>query len=384
MDELEDTYMSINFDALIRKPLHLQGFLKKLNEVNSKFFQIFFYGSFGEFREASPETSDKKMVVFTTEEYAAEVREYLKEKQLDSFGAVVPGFIYRSKVFENGIMTMFISHRATEIKLCDSGSLIVSDPENTKSHLVFYDVCTLDLEDFNDEYGKVFEDEYVLGIGCGDKYLRKGPALFDKKGFYDKSCLVISTSRRIYSESFLGLKTVGEPLVVEKKGNIIKKINGKDACEYYLRLYQTYENDSVSNIYQAGIKYPFGFIDEDKQLIARVPVNDSEEGFRFIGGYTTCSSSYILQYDKDRAMSELDELLKYFRIKERIDMPVITYCYGRYTGNKDNFSFSELKKIFEYFPDINFGFLSHGEIISSKQDKYKMQNYSVILSNIEV
>ncbi|TYB34481.1 MAG: response regulator, partial [Flexistipes sinusarabici] len=171
VDELEDTYMSINFDALIRKPLHLQGFLKKLNEVNSKFFQIFFYGSFGEFREASPETSDKKMVVFTTEEYAAEVREYLKEKQLDSFGAVVPGFIYRSKVFENGIMTMFISHRATEIKLCDSGSLIVSDPENTKSHLVFYDVCTLDLEDFNDEYGKVFEDEYVLGIGCGDKYL---------------------------------------------------------------------------------------------------------------------------------------------------------------------------------------------------------------------
>jgi len=118
------------------------------------------------------------MVIFTTEEYAVEVQEYLKEKKLDSFGVVVPGFIYRSKIFENGIMTMFISHRATEVKICDIRSLIDSDPENTKSHLVFYDVCTLDLEDFCEEYGKMFQDDYVLGVGCGDKYLKKRSSSF--------------------------------------------------------------------------------------------------------------------------------------------------------------------------------------------------------------
>jgi len=384
VDELEDTYMSINFDALIRKPLHLQDFLKKLNEVNSTYFQVFFYGSFSEFREASPETSDKKMVVFTTEEYAVDVQEYLEEKQLNSFGVVVPGFIYRSNVFESGIMTMFISKKATELKLCDSASLFDSDPEGTKSHLIFYDVCTLDLDEFCDKYGKKLESNYVLGVGCGDKYLRRGPALFDKKGFHDKSCLVISTSRRIYSESFLGLKTRGKPLTVEREGDVIKKINGENAGEYYLQLYQACEKDSVSDIYQIGIKYPFGFFDEDKKLTVRIPVDASEKGFRFIGGYTPGSKSYILQYDKNRAMDKLDELLTDFRIKERIDVPVITYCYGRYIGNREMFSLFELKKIFEHFPDTNFGFLSHGEIISGKNDKYKMQNYSVILSNIEV
>jgi len=184
--------------------------------------------------------------------------------------------------------------------------------------------------------------------------------------------------------TFWGLKRVGEPLEIEKENNVIKKINGENASEYYLRLFQTYENDSVSDIYQVGIKYPFGFIDEDRELIVRVPVDSSEEGFRFIGEYKTGNRGYVLQYDKDRAMTDLDELLKYFRIKEKIEVPVIAYCYGRYIENKDNFSVSELKKIFEYFPKINFGFLSHGEIIRSKHRKYKMQNYSVILSNIEV
>jgi len=384
IEEIENTYMTINFDLVVKKPIKFEDFLKQINEIISKFFQIFFFKNYKQFESADIDKINKKSFVLTTEENAEDVQHYLNQKNLDIVGAVVPGFLYNSNIYEKGIMLVQMSSRASGVNICSMSDMNKSDLTSDYSVMVFYDVGTGDLESFCNNYERIFSDRYVLGIGCGDKHLTGVPSIFDKNGFYENSCIVLMTSRRLYSEYFLGLNAAAGPLGIIGDKNVVLKINNNNAYDFYMDFYEKTEGEKADSIQVAGLKYPFGFLDNDNTYVPRVPMERVNGGFRFIGDLKSNFEGYLLKYDETNSGEKLEEFLKYFRIKEKVAVPFITYCYGRYVGNKDRFSIKELKTIFKYFEKSNVGVLSHGEIVNRQNNIYRMLNYSVILSNFEV
>lgn len=384
IEEIENTYMTINFDLLVKKPINFEDFLQKINDISNKFFQFFFFENYEQFENADIDKINKKSFVLTTEEYAEDVQHYLNNKNLDTVGAVLPGFLYNSNIYEKGILLVLMSSRVSGVNICSMSNMNKSDLTSDSSAMVFYDAVTGDFESFCNSYGDIFKGKYALGIGCGDKHLTDAPSVFDKNGFYANSCILFMTSRRLYSEYFLGLNAAAGPLSIIGDKNAVLKINNNNAYDFYMDFYEKTEGKKAESIQVAGLKYPFGFLDNDNTYVPRVPMERVNAGFSFIGDLKSNFEGYLLKYDETNSGKKLEEFLKYFRIKEKVAVPFITYCYGRYVGNKDRFSIKELKTIFKYFEKSNVGVLSHGEIVNRQNNIYKMLNYSVILSNFEV
>ncbi len=384
IEEIENTYMTINFDMLVKKPINFQDFLQKISEITNKFFQIFFFENYEEFENADIDKIDKKAFVFTTEEYAKNVQKYLNRKNLDIVVAVLPGFLYNSNIYEKGIMLVLVSNRESDINIYCMSDMSKSDFTSDSSVMVFYDAVTGDIERFCNNYERIFNGRYVLGIGCGDKHLTGEPSVFDKNGFYKNSCILLMTSRRLYSEYFYGLKVADGPLSIIGDKDVVLKINNNNAYNFYMDFYEKNEGKKADSILTAGLKYPFGFLDNDDKYVPRVPIKRVNEGFRFVGDLKCSSQGYFLEYDEDNSEKELEEFLKYFRIKEKVEILFVTCCYGRYLGNKERFFNKELKAISRYFKKNIIGVLSHGEIVNRHNNIYKMLNYSIIMSNIEV
>lgn len=214
----------------------------------------------------------------------------LNRRELNFFGAIVPGLIHGSSWSRSGLVVnrwrMVESPRF--VTLDEHGldwdlPLPDLDPE-TAGHvtvMVLVDFWSRQVSDLLDELFDQYGDTVnYIGAGCGQGQRRSTPCVLNSEGCHERAAVVAFLDSTSNISLRHGWRRISEPLVATRtSGNVIQEFNWEPALQIYQSVVGKDVANSLRDTYRPEAKrYPFGIFREDEEDVVRDPVAIDELG----------------------------------------------------------------------------------------------------------
>lgn len=355
-------------------------------------------GVLEKWKEDSPDGGFFAMLAEASSPRIHELQKAFCTANVPLVGAVFPKLIVSSSFKEEGVLLIAFSVMPDHVlttsletdhsfdRMIDELSGLV-DEEKNGLLMMFFDGSLPDISSRIDECYLRFADRFVYaGANAGSESFQDYLCLFDRLHVRKKSLLALL------------LPECGSPLIkhgfsltdhclpaTSTMTNRIESINWRPAFEVYqeLALDNYRVSVTVDNFYRFGVKYPFGVVRADGNVLVRVPVMlAGDEALQCIGEVQEFALLTLLQSNKKEMMAATVGLAEEIRESGRTN-GLTFYCAGRAQFLGEKAVRNEIKLLEQSAGGI-CGAVSLGEIGSNRGDGYPaLQNMSILFCPCE-
>lgn len=326
-----------------------------------------------------------------------EVLDEFKKLEIVCAGAIFPGLIVGTKTFRTGfVIQQFDS---------DIGPVLIENVDNIADKawealpsgtqfnegtvFVFADVACKLLGNFLHQlYGQLGNRCRYFGAGAGS-IKNSIPSIFTaEKGIKSGAVVLAFSKANCEFQGQHGWSRSSPPVVVTKaKDNAIQELNGKRAFSVYSEMVEEMVGEPVSpkQMYEKGVEFPLGMIQEGAQDIVRCPIATSEDGHLLtVGGVYPNSVLHMLTSTEEELTAAAN--LAATECSEQTDFVggsvLIMDCISRFVEGAFE---PELKTIeaamAKVEPKSMVGALTKGEI-SSRPNEYPLWLNKVVVVGV--
>lgn len=316
----------------------------------------------------------------------------LLHEQATIYTVVVPAIFWKTTLYRDAFLCCELSSHEN-ITFCSrttQGSCHLLEDSNTL--LVFVNWLDAHIYRYLDKlFSLTHENVTIMGVGCGQidgvpKAIlsRNGKALHD--GF-----LIASSHKHSCIETGHGAKFHdGYFIAHTQDGNHIMTINGENAFEFYANMLKHHFNEelSVENIFEMGLKYPFGISSTLRETPLRIPVSVHEGAIVVSGPIDEDSTLCLMKSTPHELMKASVVALETIKthcphLEEKSSF--IIECMGRQSVLGKDFQ-QELDVIASELQATQntFGVLSLGEIANNANQYIEYFNESCVIGLFDV
>lgn len=325
----------------------------------------------------------KKTILLFTEDKKGEV---LKYKNKIFAGAIVPYLIYNGKLYKSGYLVIDLFENVLKISLFS-----LKEPfkfkfsKKAKSLFFLFDGFSIFSDYFFSCISGITKFLNVFGGGCGSRFYYGFPNIFFKGKFYEDACLACELKKNFFINLFHGFKVKYasfSPTKISSYGREILEINYEPALEYYKKIISKIEKKYINSISRDIFsRYPLGLISYRKGVLIKdiIDINKERKSIKLASGVALYEPLSLLFANKE----DLIFADKYFieKNKTKTKYGFIFSCFSRKEILKKDMK-KEISLISKNF-DINFGFLSIGELTNLGLGRNIIYNKTNLLVGLE-
>ena len=306
------------------------------------------------------------------------------------YSVVVPSVIWETAIYEDAFLCCEIKPNNSLLfcqKEKDAPTHIL---EKTKSIMLFVDWLDSKIYLYLDKlFSLTCEDVTIMGMGCGSVGGLEQPILAHNGHELKNGFLMVLSSNSSHIGTGHGSKYHdGYFIAHTKNSNKVVTINGEKAFDFYASILQKHFHETLTedNIFELGLKYPFGVGSTQQEYPLRVPVG-IEDGALIVAGPMEEECTLCLMKSSDHhlfkaSLHAAQEAIDGAKNLEEKDCFLIE-CMGRQSVLKTEFQqevnalayeASKAKKI--------YGVLCLGEIANSARHYIEYFNESCVIGVI--
>ena len=310
-----------------------------------------------------------------------------KREGVEVCGAIFPHVIFKGKAYASGIIVARLSPSSSfQIVEMDTSHQLCPATD-TNSVLAIVDGFSSQIDDFLEEfYSHLNEKTKLIGGGAGKTSLLQEPILFDMHRFYMNAAIIITSTSSIG----IGVKHGWKPLIgpfiaTECNGNVLEKINFKDAFSVYKESVEKESNLCFENtpFFKISQRYPLGVVRYNKDFIVREPVSTNGNHLTLVGKIDCNSVLSILKGEEEnllQAAKEAAEISYADKEDQTVHSIFLVDCISRHSLLDKSFK-KELKAISTVYPEktVFWGVISLGEIANDNQEGIAFYNNTCVV-----
>jgi hypothetical protein len=341
----------------------------------------------------------KGILLFVGEETPFDYRQLqplLKTMEIEVWGGIFSEVIYDGSLYKQGVVGCALQSSVSLEVVKDmsqfegdfSGDFI---SESTESLLIlsdgWADNTPLLIETL---FENSFKERNFIGGAAGSLTDIHKPSLFTQDDFFAGGAIIAAVEDYISVGIDHGFQPIFEPAIASSvDNNILRSINWEPAFEYYKRII---EQDAdieftAANFLEVAKSYPIGMLKYDNEIILRCPVCVGEENSIVVRSEMTENSVLVITKGyPDKLIAAAGKAAEQAKVafegKKKMSpgKALIVECLSRALFLEDRFS-DELKIIANKAGNdvFLFGFLSLGEIASTRDKYIELYNKTVVI-----
>lgn len=314
----------------------------------------------------------------------------LDETTATVYSIVVPSVIWKTQIHQDAFLCCEVKPHSSVLFCQKEKDMSPHILEESKSVMVFVDWLDSKIYRYLDKlFSLTCEDVTIMGMGCGRVEGIEQPILARNGHELKNGFLMVSSPNRASIGTGHGSKYYdGYFIAHTENSNKIVTINGEKAFNFYASLLRKYFNEVLTeeNLFELGLKYPFGIGSTQEEHPLRVPVG-VENGALIVAGPMDEECTLCLMKSSDHnffqaSLHAVDEAMLGVDDIEEKDCFLIE-CMGREHVLKNEFQqeinalvyeASRAKKI--------YGVLCLGEIANSAKQYIEYFNESCVIGVI--
>ena len=326
---------------------------------------------------------NKKYIFYIASQTKFDLEELIDTK-LDFCGAIFSQVIYNNKLHTSGLVVMELAANM-QMEFIES----IADytfKENAFDHCKSI-ICIVEgISSYNESFieqlfAQVDTQTNIVGGGAGFLQNSAGGVLFNSKGYFTNSALLIKIDQDIQIGVQHGCQVLSGPYVATQcEHNILKKIDYKNALEVYKKaIYEDCQEElTLDNFQKLSKQYPIGIMKYNSEQIARDPIYEKNGELFLAGEIKDNAVLNILKVDKD-SMLEASKQAASQAIKDDSNMVILFNCTARVEYLKEKFD-EELDNISSITKrSTTFGAVTMGEIANSGNRYINFYNYTCVI-----
>lgn len=312
---------------------------------------------------------------------------HLNETTATIYSIVVPSVIWKNQIHQDAFLCCEVKSHNSVLFCQKEKDMSAHILKESKSVMVFVDWLDSKIYRYLDElFSLTCEDVTIMGMGCGRVEGIEQPILARNGHELKNGFLMASSPNRARIGTGHGSKYYdGYFIAHTENSNKIVSINGEKAFDFYASLLRKYFNETLTehNLFELGLKYPFGIGSTQEEHPLRVPVS-VENGALIVAGPMDEECTLCLMKSSDHnffqaSLHAVDEAMMGIDDIEEKDCFLIE-CMGREHVLKSEFQqeinalayeASRAKKI--------YGVLCLGEIANSAKQYIEYFNESCVI-----
>ena len=315
---------------------------------------------------------------------------HLDETKATIYSIVVPSVIWETAIYKDAFLCCELKPHNTFLfcqKEKDAPTHIL---EKSKSIMLFVDWLDSKIYRYLDKlFSLTSEDVTIMGMGCGRVEGFEQPILARNGNELKNGFLMLLSQNPLHIGTGHGSKYHdGYFIAHTENSNKIMSINGEKAFDFYATILQKQFNETLTehNVFELGLKYPFGVGSTHQEYPLRVPVS-VENGALIVAGPMEEECTLCLMKSSEHnffkaSLRAMDEAMNGVDGMEEKDCFLIE-CMGREHVLKTEFQqeinalaheASKAKKI--------YGVLCLGEIANSAKQYIEYFNESCVIGVI--
>ncbi len=323
----------------------------------------------------------------------------LSALNIDFFGGIFPGIIYRNLQSNEGCIVLKLSTlrppiliQGLETPHFDLPNFPSFDSEETqqKTALTLVDGLTSNIATFLSKMHNVLGNTVnFIGGGAGSLSLVQQPCVFTNEGLFQDAAIVCFLNYQSKMGVRHGWQQLEGPIVATRtEKNIIHELNWQNAFEVYSSVVNADRTTPIGreNFFDIAKGYPFGIFKEDSENIVRDPIAVDENGALIcVGEVPENTVLYILKGDREALVASAQKAVEDTLTgnSSKIAHTLIVDCISRTLFLEDDFS-EELKMVLDSVhqkhPTINpSGALTLGEISSYGEGFLEFFNKTIVI-----
>ena len=331
--------------------------------------------------------------------FAHEIIEYFNSRNLQVFGGIFPGVIYKGKMYEKGaIITTLPALKGLwlfddlrkEAEVHTLLDTIETGINNTA--FILYDAFTGRIKHFLSEFFLRYGTSLTyIGGGAGTSDYVQKPTVFTNKGIYQDAAVVAVLQGNMSVSARHGWEVFKGPyLVTDSDKNIIKSINWQNAFEVYKgALKEEGIQIDEQSLYEVAWKHPLGVYRQDQEFILRSPIHVNKyRELVTIGEVPDNSAVYILKANNNSLLKASDMAVS--EINQSVSTPGLVFNaidYARKVNLKEAFG-RELLNTYNRIKERNsransYGALTIGEIATFSSGSVELFNKSFVIGALD-
>jgi len=305
-------------------------------------------------------------------------------------GAIFPRIVFKDKTYASGIIVAKLNQNAA-LQIIDMDNPYQLHPTaDTNSVLTIVDGFSTQIADFLEAiYSILPENAKLIGGGAGKTCLIQEPVIFDTYRFYMNAAIIITSSSSIGIGVKHGWNSLFGPFIATTcKGNLLEKINYKDAFSVYK---EAIEKDSdmrfdSTPFFKISQRYPLGIVRYNKDFLVREPMTTNGINLSLAGKLDENSVLSILKAEKEdllQAAKEAAEISRSDKEDETIQSVFLVDCLSRYALLDTCFKeeVHAISKVFDKKTTI-WGVISLGEIANDNQEGIEFYNNTCVVGTL--
>lgn len=313
-----------------------------------------------------------------------------KYEDVSICGAIFPRIIFKGKTYANGIIVAKLN-ATSSIQIIDMDNPHQFHPStDTNSVLTLVDGFSTQIDDFLEEiYSLLPEKAKLIGGGAGKTSLIQEPVLFDMYRFYMNAAIIVTSKSTIGIGVKHGWKPLFGPFIATScKGNLLEKINFKDAFSVYQ---EAIEKDSdmrfeSTPFFKISQCYPLGIVRYNKDFLVREPMKTNGTNIVLVGKLDENSVLSILKGEKKDlldAAKDAADISRADKGKEPIQSVFLVDCLSRYALLETSFK-EEVHAVSKAYAakTVIWGVVSLGEIANANQEGIEFYNNTCVVGTL--
>jgi len=310
-------------------------------------------------------------------------------KEIVFTGAIFPRLLFQNTIHDQGVIVAKMSD-ATSYQIIPMDELNQLHVDNEmNSILAIIDGYSTLTEHFLELlYALLPEQSKLVGAGAGKTKMDvPEPVLFDHEKLYTNYAIVLSSKQTIGLGVKHGWKPVMGPFIAtHSDGNILQKINFKDAYQVYQTTVERvsafrFNSTPFMTIAQ---RFPLGIVRYNKDFILREPISTDGSNLVLVAKIDPNSVLSILEATNDDLIQAAGDAAANAYYEHPLCSSVLVIdCISRFYFLENAYP-DELHAIRNVYPNdvILWGVLSLGEIANANQEGIEFYNNTCVVGTL--
>lgn len=313
--------------------------------------------------------------------------EDFNHKNIEIYGAIFSYIIYKNSVYHEGLISIEITEEIdiNFIENINNYNFNNSSFVESKSIITIFNGFSECNETF---FVKLFEsipiDTKIIGGGAGIIEETTKKVLFNNKGFFLNSAIILSLNEKIKIASRHGWEHLSGPFIVtSSENNILKSIDYVDAFELYKNEIKKDCGLDITkeNFLEISKNYPIGIVKYSDKNIVRDLISFENGSLVLVNDVKVNSIINILKGKKEVLINAASEAAKEVSYKNN-SFAIVFNCITRKNFLEEKFE-EELDALYsEVNTDNMIGVTTIGEIANSGNRYITLLNKTCVIGTI--
>ena len=315
---------------------------------------------------------------------------HLEKETATIYTVVLPAVIWKTVIHRDAFLCCEIHENNTLLFCQKEKDAPIKLLDESKSIIIFVDWMDEKIYRYLDKlFSLTCEDVTIMGMGCGNIGGVEQPILSRNAKVLKGGFLMILSSSNADIFTGHGSKYYeGYFIAHTENSNKIVTINGEKAFDFYAKMLQNHFHETLNeeNIFDLGLKYPFGLGSTQRENPLRVPVS-IEDGALIVAGPMDEECTLCLMKSDDHhllraSLIAVEAMREHVEDLETKDCFLIE-CMGRERILKNEFQ-QEINSIAYEASKAKriYGVLCLGEIANSARQYIEYFNESCVIGVI--